>query len=381
MNRNRSYSPIRVINPSSLHHQIRVQPGQEITIRLDLTAYPNSKVTTSGGNLYVDSEAQVGEVKCVIIAQKEQVKDWARYSTCFIGEIWVESDYHCAHLEVMMECHTLGKSSFVTVVNPDCADVRYKPHEIMEVILFDENFGNQDEWAWSWSPLMDIGVELMGYTHLSLNLWKQHYEIHDADEPQHAYARFPRAEAGMNPWCRQHHLWFRFDDKMLEAMHALQGVKHVGDFWFHGYGDIYRKHVDQPQVKHLSVHVDFSSTKENYIKLTLAMPTLNDTPPPNPGSCRPLTLPLRQGKPQPRVPVVRQVLVSLKDEATLEEGCRTIPAEPPVEEPAQHPDCGDCSPVPYDGRHPAFHHQHPFRKGLGLMQEYDDDPYWWYNHS
>lgn len=378
MSRQRSYSPIRVKNPSSLHHMIRVQPGQEINIRLDLTAYPNSKVSTSGGNLHVVSEAQVGDVKCFIIAHKEQVKDWARYSTCFIGEIWVESDFHCAHLEVMLECHTLGKGSFVTVINPDCVDVRYKAHEVMEVILFDENFGNQDEWSWSWSPLMDIGVELMGYTHLSLNLWKQHYEIEEADEPQHAYARFPRAEAGTNPWCRQHHLWFRFDEKILEEMHNLQGVHHVGDFWFHGYGEIFRKHVDQPEVKHLSVHVDFSTVKTNLVRLTLAMPKLSETEPPVPGSCRPLTAQvLRQSKLKPKVPVVREVFVSLKDEATLEAGCKTIPAEPPEEVPDQHPDCGDCSLVPYNNRHSPFGH-HPFRKGLGMMQEYDDDPYWWY---
>lgn len=355
---------------------VRVQPGQEINIRLDLQYYPNAKVSTSGGHLHVASEAQVGEVKCVIISQRDHVKDWARYSTSFIGEIWVESDHHCAHLEVMLETHTLGKGSFVTVVNPDCADVRYKAHEIMEVILFDENFGNQDEWAWSWSPLMEIGVELMGYSHLSLNLWKQRYEVHEADDPEHAYARFPRAEAGMNPWCRQHHMWFRFDEKMLDAIHVLQGIQHVGDFWFHGYGDMFTKHKNQPEVRHLSVHVDFSAVKLHLMRLTLAMPKLAETTLPMPGACRPLNSAMFTSVvAKKRVPLVRDVCVSLKEDMSLESGCKTIPAEPPVEEP-QQPDCDDCSPVPYNHRHPSIHH--PFRKGLGMMEQYDDDPYWWY---
>lgn len=377
----KSYSPIRVKNPTSLQHVVRVQPGQSIIVRLDLTAYPEPRVTTTSPYLAVLSDAISDGWYQAEIAHPDWVKSWAHYSGAFLGDVWIESKNIGARLEVMLECCTVGKGRMVTVVNPDCVDVRFRPHNIIEIICFDQRFGDQDEWEWYFNPLFDVGVEQIGYNRLSLNAWRQFYEFEGGDAPEHAYARLPRTESAENPWCRQHHFWFRFDHKMYQFIRSVDGVKHIGDFTLRGFPDLWKKHLDQPQTHHLAVHVDTRGAQVNQLSLTLGIPTLHSigSPPPAPGpwAQKPLGLPVAKPRiREKRVPLVRDVQVSVKWANDLYSGCRTIPAEPPEPSEQQCPDPDDCcdptlgtmwGPRPYD--------MPPFHRGYHSRYGHRDD--WW----
>jgi len=211
----KKYSAAHVKNPTSLQHIVWLQPGQTLILHLEREQYPEVKVESNSPYLKIlPCEGNQKEQQFIFV-QEESVVSWGQYSSSFLGDVWVDSGTHTAKLVVMMNCTSPTKQRFCTVVNPDCTDIRIRPYHIIEVVLFDHRFKDQDEWIWEWVPKSDMQIEMLGYEYLNMHMWRRHYEEPLGENPEFAYARLLRGDAENNPWMRQHHFWFRFKENIL----------------------------------------------------------------------------------------------------------------------------------------------------------------------
>ena len=204
----KTYSPVQVRNPTSSQHLVRLRPGQSMFLSFDKETYRDVKLELASD--YLEAEAD-GDHK-YRIWQTKVVDGWGDYSSTFLGEIWIDYDASIAKISVVLDCVNKEKLDHITIVNPDCFDVRVQPHQVIELIVYDLRFGSLDEWYCTWKPLKDIYLEQIGYDYISLQTWGQYYQ-HGDDDPGYRYARMMRTEIEPSPtqWTRQHHFWFRFD--------------------------------------------------------------------------------------------------------------------------------------------------------------------------
>lgn len=224
------YSPVHIKNPTSLQHLVLLQPGQTLIVHLDSENYPNAKMQISTSYLkLLPCEGNKQERQFIVI-QDERIALWGSYSSCFLGDIWIDSDKIKAKLVVMLVCVNPVRSNVITAINPDCIDIRVKPFNIFEIILYNPQFKYTGEWTWDWSGKLELGIniEQIGYNFLN---------SHEEESYSQMYARLWRIEKIEDSYCRQHHFWFRFDESIFPHLNADIGLKYVGDLRFFGWPD------------------------------------------------------------------------------------------------------------------------------------------------
>ena len=349
----KKYSPAHVKNPSSMQHLVRVCPGQPIHLFLDREDIAKrAKVEISGDNMVVESSIHYNQHEEFRIEPKPHCLEWSPYSSCLLGEVWIETSRDLSKLMVIQECPNKDKNNYVTVVNPDCYDLRVLPHNIIEVVLYDLRFSYNDEWSWSWKPVdSDLDVDILGKEILSLYYIQENYR----DDPAMCYAMCPRVEPGENI-CRQHHMWFRFNHDIVEMAKRSAGICHVGDLNFVGCASKFMP--DAPRkTMYVSVYVDFRKSKAGKILRTLGMkksheyprhltakPAANKPPKYNHQSKGVVTSSAYSGgvtrigstytyntpykaKPKPP-PTLKQVVVKKVEHEDLDFGCKVLSAQP-----------------------------------------------------
>jgi hypothetical protein len=352
MTRRKNYSPARVINPSSMHHVVWLHPGQALVIQLSEEVYGSNqpKLELTNNNLKVACVEKVDKKYQWLIIQEEKIIEWGDYSSCYLTDIWIESEKTCGRIVVMLSCVNKNKDNFITVINPDCVDIRIRPYDVIEVILYNESFKDQDEWMWEWLPLLDVDVDQIGYDYFNIHMWNKYYLDSTGEEPNHPYACLARTCSQKNAWCRQHHFWFRFDKSVLDLMRKEQGVKHVGNFKFFGWEDRHRKSEGFSCEHLLSVHLNLKEKYRLAVLHTLTIPKFGDKLP------RPTAMKSTSSVSAVRTavmhhlkrkrqhvsiwPMVQEVVIEPLNVRTLDEGCRTIDAMPPEYE-ASCDDTGD----------------------------------------
>ena len=329
------YAKLNIQDPTSLQHLARVHPGQDICLSLDLERYEQLKVELASDHLSFEGACEKEGRKLYSFSLKEDVKDWDRYSSCMLGEIWVDAKDLISKVIVVLNATQEGKSDQITVINPDCYDVRVSPHQVIELVVFDLRFGMQDEWDCRWVPNSRIGIEEIGYDHLNLYSWYQFYDYMD-DDPEYRYARCPRINCDSNPYCRQHHFWYRFDSNILEGEGS--GVEHVGNLVVSGCADKFLKGRTQESSYVASVFVDWRKAKKGRILHTLGLDKKGDYSQynykhvqnfPRGNSIQPKKK--QKQKHKTWLPETREVSVSCLATDSLENGCNVLSAIPWVE--------------------------------------------------
>ena len=87
------------------------------------------------------------------------MEEWASFSNCHLGDIWIENDDNISRMIVMLMCTYSAKRSVVTTINPNCYDICISSYDMLEVILFEENFGYAN-WNWEWRPASGVNAYL-----------------------------------------------------------------------------------------------------------------------------------------------------------------------------------------------------------------------------
>jgi hypothetical protein len=260
-----------------MQHLVWLQPGQTFFLQLNKEYYPNAKIelTSKYLNHYECTQAKVEGEKEYLFTQVGDVAEWAEFSACHLGDVWIDSDFHTSRLSVMLSCRNPQKKDFTTVINPDCTDLRLSGHGVLEVIVCEETFKDEDEWCWEWSPAFDnLQIEQINYDSIKLGTWNQFFRwsaIDDRpDRPSDPFARASRFVPEDNDLCRQHHFWFRFDKTILDLVPENLGMKHVGNLKFYGFENRFDKNSGAVE-KFLAINVNLNNIDRFKLYRTLML--------------------------------------------------------------------------------------------------------------
>lgn len=299
----KSFSPVRIQNPTSLQQIVKVCPGQEINMYLDNEVFGEHAVDVSTELLSVESTAHKNG-KLYKIKHSNLIHDWAEYSSAMLGEIWIDGKKAIGKIGVLMETTNQEKSNVRTVVNPDCMDVRMYPYNILEVIVYDIRFGYHDEWTYEWKAVKDVGIQQLGYDHLCLHSWEHYYN--GLEPANYLYARLPRGEAQNGMLTRQHHFWFRLDNKSFPLVAKETSIVHVGNITISGISNRYQLQYADKMTHHLSVYVDCRKKCYKELQDSINLKLRNDCSPQNCGVI------IHKPNPTPPPPA-KQVLPEIRD--------------------------------------------------------------------
>ena len=265
--------PIKVKNPTSMQHIVRIKSGQYVQLHLDENIFPNHEIRISpSDNIFIGEQERSENYSTYLIFLNDNIKKWADYSSVYLGEIWIDSKKESSRLLILMESSNDLKSNFITTINPDYLDIRINPGDIIEVILFNVNSERSYNWDWSFNPKTECNVEFLGTSDLDLQICLLNNHLIDC--PELLYASFPRIDIKKNTNLKQKHFWFRFDKKMLLMINEMNGINHLGDFVFTGYFD---KNFSVNDVQRtLSVHVNLDNKYKMRMFNSLLLPKLNE---------------------------------------------------------------------------------------------------------
>lgn len=259
---NKKFSPVRIQNPTTLHQFVKVCPGQQISMYLEDKIYGEYVVDVSTDLLEFDSKPHKNGM-LYTIKHSESIHEWAEYSSSMIGEIWIDGKNSIGKVGVLLETTNEAKTDVKTVVNPDSLDLRMYPYDVLELVVYDNRFGFHDEWNFNWKPTKDVGLEQLGYDHLCFNSWENYY---DGLEPSdYLYCRYPRGYSKNGLMTRQHHFWFRLDNKSFILMAKENSIVHVGNIVINGISNRFQLQHASKMSYNLSLYVDFR--KKCYKKL------------------------------------------------------------------------------------------------------------------
>lgn len=316
----KTFSPVRLYNPTSLQQFTKICPGQEISMYLDKDIYGEHAVDVSTDLLEVDSTSHKNG-KLYTIRHPKELQEWSEYSSVMLGELWIDGANSIGKVSVMLETTNPQKSNIRTVINPDCMDMRMYPYNILEVILYDKRFGFHDEWNFEWKPNIDVGIRELGYDHVCLHSWEQYYG--GLEHANYLYARLPRADAIGGMLTRQHHFWFSFDHKSFKMIAEQNSIVHAGNIVFKGISNRYQLQYAEKTQYNLSLYVDCRKRCFREMQETSNIKPRNESAP---------TTGLISYKPSKQVVDTKPVLPDIRDvdirivEIAGFVGCKILPA-------------------------------------------------------
>lgn len=378
---NNNYSPVQVRNPTSLQHLATIRPGQGLEFRLDHDMYPGEiGLHVSGDHLILENIDVTNPNRTIYRVEHDLfVYDWAEFSHSILGEVWIDSKERLSKVIVVMESLNTEKMRTMTVCNPDAYDIRIKPHNVIEVVLYEQDFSGNDEWTWEWLPTLDLEIEEIGYRNLNFFTWKQ-FSSYNIDSPEFLYARHPRFEVSrdVQPWSRQHHFWFRFDKSILDIIDKDFGITRVGDLKFTGYSNRYRKQCTDIKQYNMSVYANLRGKFKKMVQETLALKkesesldlgtqkSYNTDSPTN--SAAIVHLKQRPKKHKRRYQedtllLKKEVAINKVPFGSLEDGCKVLSCSPemdqiPEDDQTQEDDPYGYDPYGHDNYDPDEYHKH-----------------------
>lgn len=229
----KSNSCIRIIDPTSSKHMVRLNQDQCICLWLNKDLYESPSVIFSNDNLYVHKQESAENFTKFYIKKSTFVDEWANYSSNYLGEIWVESKSKSCRLIVILDSSNESKYNFITVFDPESIDLRIFPGNILEVILINDFYEtSESDWIWKWDDFgNDVGIELLGRSVLHES------SISDANT-NYPYAKLYRNNINsivknfQSPNHIQNHFWFRFDKSILSFSKRNQKISNLGCLTF-----------------------------------------------------------------------------------------------------------------------------------------------------
>jgi len=335
---------------------VHVRPGQDVVLSLsDDFYFGKADVQISSSYLKLDRKEKEGNRTLYFFTHSSDIHEWSEYSNVFLGEIWIDYDKSISKLGILLDCTNADKTDQITVINPDCVDLRVKPHSVIEAIVYDLSFSYQDEWHCEWEPsISGLGLGQLGSDHLCLRSWNNYWD-HALDDASYRYARYPRVEPPQGAWPKQHHFWFRFCGDIEAISDECCGIEHGGKI--HLYGKSNRFDSNSRSVHFvIDLFLDCRKNSSSLLQNTLSMKTKDETSPyvwdkPH----KPQQPQKTKKKKQPIWPVVMDVDVVLAEQSF--EGCKVISGRTVQ---LQHNPCEPCDDDPYGFDADDYHDYYPF---------------------
>jgi hypothetical protein len=269
----KGYSTVTISDPCSMHHTVRIYPSQDLTLRLS----SDIKVLRTDPFIEIVGEKSLKEGTEIHFKQKAEIIDWGKESSVYLGEIYGEtSTGHKFRLCVHMMSDNDYKKDVVTVYNPVDQIIKVEPYQILEVVLSDPYFGGSDVWDIGYrdeSRELDVGFHQLGKRDTSL----ARSNLADSRDESDIYHLKARTKSFFHPCCREHHLWFRFDNRILPLVRTRpNNVYFVGNIDFTGFGSALSKDEDLKAQRSLQVWLNIKNKHAHKVAQVLGVRDFGD---------------------------------------------------------------------------------------------------------
>lgn len=216
----RRFNPVRVVNPTGDNHLVPLKPNQDFLLLVspfvDLQDMDyDSKFFDLAGTEQIRDGTQIFK-----FSQTYDLTQWCALGSVYLGEVVVVGKTIAASLCVVLSSE---KTDVVTVINPQGTEIKAQPHQIIEVVLYDD--AHPSKWRASTMP-GDDGVEFVqtGYQSLPSDV-----DIHTLTERMRntsEFIVFPRAFDEFSG--REHHYWFELSEASKRTVSHWKTDTYVG---------------------------------------------------------------------------------------------------------------------------------------------------------
>ena len=147
-----------IVNPSQSTN-VFLKAGQEFLLKFDLAQFVDVRIIVESDLLEQTNSRIVENHYEHVFVQSKDLSIWAKYSTCFLGQIWIcpknEERYR---ISLILNCEKDENSHFITVIDPQNIELKIRPHNILELVIPQDL--NSQHISILWTPLHS-GVKLV----------------------------------------------------------------------------------------------------------------------------------------------------------------------------------------------------------------------------
>lgn len=199
----KKHSPVRVVNPVGDNHVVCLHPNQPFLVLVSpWVGLVDMQFESDFFELAEEEKLRDGTV-LMMFRQKFDLSSWAKVGSIYLGTVLIVGGHVAASLCVVLES---SKTDVFTVVNPQGTEVKIHPHQLLEVVLYDDIY--QGKWMAKCIPgEEDIQYRQCGYE--TIMATSVSHALADAVKPMSNFVVFPRACDNFTG--REHHHWFEFD--------------------------------------------------------------------------------------------------------------------------------------------------------------------------
>lgn len=276
-------NPVRINDLTSEFHSAMLSKGQDLILTL---RHAKALKILHGPHLTIKEHIKSDKEESITFAHSS-IKDdeWDKCSTVYLGEIAVsllpdkinettDSQEVTRKIAVFLQCSDVTKSNVVTVMNPEAISIKIDPYHIVEVVVQDPYFGNADEWDYVFQTersTLEVGFKLLGRRTLMLST----AYLKDWRDTNDIYYLKARADSWQHPVNREHHFWFRLDQRIKNLVNNTPSdIYYIGDILFRG------RQSDDPDAKkvtrRISIYLNQKAKFEFKVKLTMQVEELSE---------------------------------------------------------------------------------------------------------
>lgn len=210
--------PIQIRNPKVEVATVRLRPNQDAWLSLSPEMDVREVDFESDFFSLSDECVEQGGVRTYIFSQKFDLTEWAAISTVYLGDIYLCRKKTISTISLFLDS---PKSEVVTVINPKGTQLRLRPSQTLEVVIYSNKIGGD------WVAKVKPGSCDISYTqrrHITIN--PQKFSCHPDAFPDE-FIPYPRI-LDVN---RQDHFWFKMNTFGMRVVWPT-GIYEAGSIWF-----------------------------------------------------------------------------------------------------------------------------------------------------
>ncbi len=148
MSQKKYYSPVKIYDPSSDNHVVRVFPTQDFLLYIS-PSWGDVEIDYNSRFFRLASSFDIKGKTAFKFEQTHDLSDWSDISRTFLGDILVVSNKRpkdLISLSVILEAFEEENRAMLTVINPVSAQLKIEDHQTVHVIVYDERLESNQTW-------------------------------------------------------------------------------------------------------------------------------------------------------------------------------------------------------------------------------------------
>lgn len=153
----KKYSPVKIVNPKSKDHTVRLLAGQKLNLVFDQKEFIDYKLDIKSSFLNVEEVSEIPNGWMAVIAQETVPQN--DDNTLFLGEVKLYGSTN----QINASLCVLSKhqnNDFLCVYNPKDQTCVLEPNQVLDVIFQTKDFSKVQAYL----SVADLGLELLQYS-------------------------------------------------------------------------------------------------------------------------------------------------------------------------------------------------------------------------